>query len=247
MKRDVESISYQTVGGSFDKFYPAKGALSTAPNLEFNQQVFETLVQYQNLAQIKPLLALSWNNPNESTWVFNLKPNVKFQDGNTLTAASVKASLEAGKANQELASYTDTLKDITVISPTKIQITTVAPDALFLAKLTNIFIYDSKPPAGTKNSDTGTGPYIVKPGTNPTAERASLSAFDAYHGGHVSTRNLIFTAESEDTPIVELEASAIIALKKSTINLDGPVSPSTARDAKQANLNIYNYGDLDVR
>lgn len=247
VKHDVQSLTYSTVGGTFNLFYPAEGVESNASTFEFNQQVFETLVQYQDLTQIKPVLADSWSNPDDKTWIFNLKQNVKFHDGNTLSAKDIKYSLEQAKPSEELGAYVDTLKDITVVSPTKVQITTTVPDALLLAKLTNLFIYDSTPPKGAKDGDTGTGPYMVKPNTTPSANKVSLTAFGSYHGGRIYTRNLTFTTSNQDASADELETNALAALKKGDVNLIGPISPTKAATVKKSNYTQYNLSDLGVR
>jgi len=57
------------------------------------QQALETLVVMRE-GKPEPLLAESWTNPDPQTWVFTLRPDVKFSDGAPLTAADVKASVE---------------------------------------------------------------------------------------------------------------------------------------------------------
>jgi peptide/nickel transport system substrate-binding protein len=68
--------------------FPAEEPVQTVA-----QQVLETLVVMED-GQPEPLLAESWSNPDEKTWVFQLRPNVKFSDGTPLTANDVKASVE---------------------------------------------------------------------------------------------------------------------------------------------------------
>ena len=46
--------------------------------------------------QIVPILAESWSNPDNNTWVFKLKKGIKFHDGSEFTAADVVHSNPEG-------------------------------------------------------------------------------------------------------------------------------------------------------
>src|SRR6478735_5311719 len=47
------------------------------------------LVHLTPSLEAKPDLAESWENPNPTTWIFKLRPNLKFSDGSPLTSADV--------------------------------------------------------------------------------------------------------------------------------------------------------------
>ena len=57
-------------------------------------QVYEGLVMRDKNFRIVPGLALSWSQPDAKTWRFKLRPNVKFHEGQTLTADDVVFSVE---------------------------------------------------------------------------------------------------------------------------------------------------------
>jgi len=69
----------------------------TYATLHFSSPFYSTLLRY-NLAkfpQIEGDLAASWQaSPDQMAYTFKLRPNVKFQDGTTLTSADVKATYE---------------------------------------------------------------------------------------------------------------------------------------------------------
>ncbi|CDN51337.1 ABC transporter substrate-binding protein [Neorhizobium galegae] len=51
--------------------------------------IYSGLVHLTPSLESKPDLAESWENPNPTTWVFKLRPNLKFSDGSPLTSADV--------------------------------------------------------------------------------------------------------------------------------------------------------------
>lgn len=73
---------------------PAKA--SGNAELEILRACYETLVAVDPVSnEVVPVLALSWQpSADMSEWTFELRPNVKFHDGSTMTAEGVKTSLE---------------------------------------------------------------------------------------------------------------------------------------------------------
>jgi peptide/nickel transport system substrate-binding protein len=56
--------------------------------------VYETLVKVGTKGEYEPALATSWKVLNNETWEFRLRPDVKFHNGEPLTAETVKFSLD---------------------------------------------------------------------------------------------------------------------------------------------------------
>ena len=54
-----------------------------------NNLVYEYLVSYDKNVELIPVLATSWENTSPTTWKFNLRRGVKFQDGSPFTADDV--------------------------------------------------------------------------------------------------------------------------------------------------------------
>lgn len=185
--KDVALIRYGMSTGPINSFYP--DIEDSAVNYEVNRQIFEGLVTYQDQTKIVPQLATSWSNPDENTWVFNLRRGVKFHTGRTMTAKDVVASLQAAKKNDGLSAYNGTIKDVTANGDYQVKITTDGPDPILLNRLSAMYIFDSS--SGVNNDPiNGSGPYMLKPGTKPTDSSVDLVAFDQFHGGHVRTREL---------------------------------------------------------
>ena len=57
-------------------------------------QVYESLVMRDKNFKLVPALAVSWTQPDQKTWRFKLRPNVKFHGGETFTADDVVFSVE---------------------------------------------------------------------------------------------------------------------------------------------------------
>ena len=55
---------------------------------------YEALVRYDKNYKIEPSLATSWSNVNPTTVRFNLRKNVKFNDGSAFTADDVVFSFD---------------------------------------------------------------------------------------------------------------------------------------------------------
>ena len=66
-----------------------------APNLNVVPLIYEPLLQYDEKGNLIPWLAESWDmSPDGLLWTFNLRKGVKLTDGDELTAADVKFSIE---------------------------------------------------------------------------------------------------------------------------------------------------------
>ncbi len=207
-KKDIPYLTYGFEDTSdITPTYPVDTPNSNN-NFLVDSQLFEGLVRYQDQIKIAPALATSWFNPNDTTWVFNLRHNVRFHSGRIMTASDVKASLDYAVANQSednnatFLTVASNIDQVSVVNPYQVKITTKGPDAVLLNQLVSLFIEDSKAKLGDPNA--GTGPYTVKPGTvKPKATTLDLVASNNYWDGHVYTRAIHF---QEDPTFEQLAA-----------------------------------------
>lgn len=195
IKKDIPVLTYGMEGAEKTAQYPIDST-DTAIQLQIDAQLFEGLVQYENQTKIAPLLATSWSNPNNSTWIFNLRQGVKFHSGRMMTAQDVKYTLDYAVAHQDdvdasLMSLASSIKQVDVTGTYQVKITTDGPDPVLLNRLAFLGILDSKAKLG--DYDAGTGPYVVKPGSTPSTKSFDLVAFNGYWGGHVYTREVDIT------------------------------------------------------
>jgi peptide/nickel transport system substrate-binding protein len=201
-------------------------AQSSSSNVdEIDRVVYDSLVQFTNGSdpQLTPDLATSWTiSPNGLTYVFTLRPGVKFHAGGTVTATDVKYSLDRIKSlglgiDTELSTYASSK----VISPTKIEITLSSPYRTFLDALSRVYILDAavvEQHAGNNQGQTwlatheaGEGPYELTQFT--PNESVTVSAFKGYWGGwagsHVATATWHYYTEG---------STEVEAMENGTIN-----------------------------
>lgn len=195
VKRDIPSLNYGLAGGPLTATYPLGGGPTSAALMtEVNAQLFEGLVGYQNQTKVVPLLATDWFTTNDTTWIFNLRQGVQFHSGRAMTAQDVKASLDYAVVHRGSATAAPalalaaTIKEVDVANDYQVKIITNGPDPTLLNRLAGLYVFDTQATLGDPNA--GTGPYIIKPGTKPSATTMDLAAFDNYWGGHVYTRSV---------------------------------------------------------
>ncbi|HIA91862.1 TPA: ABC transporter substrate-binding protein [Candidatus Saccharibacteria bacterium] len=186
----VEQLTLGMISSGFN-LYPQNSSIEN--DIILNRQIFEGLVRFEDRTTVVPLLAESWSNPDTSTWVFKLKPNIAFHSGNILTADDVVYSVEQFKKyHGEDATYISTIESVEATDPQTVTIKTTAPDPTLLSKLTLVYIIDSEY-SGDNPALAGTGPYLTD--SIPTEETVRLTAFDNYHNGPVGgVQTLTITA-----------------------------------------------------
>jgi peptide/nickel transport system substrate-binding protein len=139
-----------------------------------------------------PLLAESWESNEDGTvWTFHLRPDVKFHDGEPMTAEAVKASIEVA-ADHAGASFiwwmldtVEVVDDLTV----NFNLTAPAPIDLVASSLYGAWIVSPKAlEAAAADEDyfeagieAGTGPYMLESYT-PDQE-VVFTRFEEYWGG----------------------------------------------------------------
>lgn len=123
---------------------PAKASDYSGSVLMFN--AYDALVMpKQGALGYEPLLAASWETTG-TTYTFKLKPDVKFQSGNALTAEDVVFSFDRMKALGAGLSYLFTTVDkAEAVDPATVKFTLKERYAPFISALTRLPILDKKP------------------------------------------------------------------------------------------------------
>jgi len=160
------------------------------PTIAVMQQVLEPLVTRQD-GELQPLLAESWENPDELTWRFHLREGITFADGSALTSADVQASLQrlidgAGPLSGLWAAVAaiETPDPLTVDIKTSTRLGTV---------LSNLSMLGIAPAAALEDPDFftapfGTGPYQVAAFT--PSQFVALERNPEYRGDPAPTARL---------------------------------------------------------
>jgi peptide/nickel transport system substrate-binding protein len=140
---------------------------------------YETLVTYDKNYKPQPALATSWTLINPSTMRFNLRKNVKFQDGSPFVADDVIFSFERSKGPPSTMSiYVAGVKEIKKIDDYTIDVISDGPNPVLLNSFTYFFIMNkawalknhaekvhdlkSKDENFAARNTNGTGPYVIK-------------------------------------------------------------------------------------
>lgn len=145
---------------------PTAGAASAiAEVVQYN--VFETLTKIKPDGSVGPLLAESWTvTPDQKTWTFKLRRDVKFHNGEPFSSANVKLSFEraadAKSTNKDKANFTN-MESVTTpdANTVIIKLKDADPDFLFLMGQATAIIVDPKSMATNATAPVGTGPYTV--------------------------------------------------------------------------------------
>ncbi len=145
--------------------------ISAVASLRLISQMYNTLIDVDENLNVIPELATSWEQPDEVTYVFHLRDDVKFHNGRGMTAEDVKYSFEriltpdAGMLGNS-ASYIADIDTIEVVDDYTVKITLKTINAPFIASLSSnycaIVCKEVVEEAGDLlRADGGTGPYTL--------------------------------------------------------------------------------------
>lgn len=95
----------------------------------------ETLIRLNEKLEPKPWLAKEWKQENETTWIFTLEENVRFHNGKSMDAESVKKSLLRSMQKDQKAKDLLQIRSIEVLNQNQLKIVTEQPNAALIAHL----------------------------------------------------------------------------------------------------------------
>lgn len=171
--------------------------LETFSDFEAVANVYEPLTTLDNRMAVRPCLATSWESPDPLTWVFKLRPGVRFHDGSLLTSADVVHSLSRliGDERLEARSYLASVAKVTARDIGTVVVETRWPNALLANRLHFVLIVKKDATSETLLSQpNGTGPFAVE------AWRAGASVSLRRHETYWGTRPAVERATIETVP-----------------------------------------------
>ena len=131
---------------------------------------WDSIINSRDGGKLEPALAKSWKALDDTTWQFDLRDDVKWQDGTPFTADDIVYSFQRAKnVPGSLASYTGALRTVestTAKGPHTVVIKTKAPNPMLPLDIASIYIVSKH--VGEKSSTedynagramVGTGPY----------------------------------------------------------------------------------------
>jgi peptide/nickel transport system substrate-binding protein len=141
---------------------------SNFSSMQAYDHIYESLTTYDEKTNVIPALAQSWEITNGGkTYTFRLRPNVKFHNGQTMTAEDVKYSIERvldPKTASPWKSWLDPIKEIKVIDPLTVQVNLDAPYSPLLGSFAGMRAAGIIPKGlaereNLKITGIGTGPF----------------------------------------------------------------------------------------
>lgn len=215
-----------------------------------HRQLYDTLILQTEDLELVPALATEWRAIDDLTWEFELRPGVKFHNGETLTASDVKFTLERALASAYISHIVGPIdKDsITVVDELTIRFATTEPFAPILAHLAHPAMGILNEKAVTEGGeDYGTNPV----GTGPFKfvswdfdEKVTLERFEDYFGTKALLREVVFRIIPDNTVrTVELEtggADIVFDIQPADINRVG--ADPTLTLVRDPNLSVAYIG-----
>jgi peptide/nickel transport system substrate-binding protein len=192
-----------------------------------------------------PSLAESWTlSPDGRSYEFKLRENLKFHNGDPFTADDVKFSFARAKGKL----LHDKVKEITVVSPTRVRFTLHEPWPDFMSYYGGLVsgagwivpkkYFEQVGPDGFKKAPVGLGPYRFVSHT-PGVELV-MEAFEGYWRKMPSVKRVVFKMVPESTTRVAM-------LKRGEVDIAYLLEAPQAIEAKRdPNLRLAFSGGIAV-
>lgn len=153
--------------------------------------IYNSLLRSDEKMELHPELAVSWHMIDKQTYQFDLRPNVKFQDGRPLTAADVKYTFESilDPANRSpKRALLKPLASIELVGPQRLRFHLNAPHAPFVEHFTLGIVPHGSPSQG--RPPPGSGPFMLE--TFESGETVTLRANPNYWEGKPALAGVVF-------------------------------------------------------
>ncbi len=222
------------------------GVQSTVTNL-VKVNIFENLVKQEADGTIVPELAESWEQVDDTTYIFKLRQDVKFSNGDPMTAEDVVYSLARSASSPTTSALAGMIdyENCSAVDEYTVELKTIQPYAPILAHLAQeciAIVSKSVTEANDGSVDAdpcGTGPYMLSEWV--AGDHITLVENPYYWGEKPYIPTVLFRIIPEgSTRTLELESGGV------DIVLDLPES-DVARVSANQNLvvdkmsNFYNY------
>jgi peptide/nickel transport system substrate-binding protein len=181
---------------------------------QFNVQLYETLVQLDHVTgEPFGVLAESWERYDDYSYIFHLKQNVYFHDGQQMTAEDVAFSLERAANSPAVAAIMEDFDpaNIEIIDEFTVRIGTREPFAPFLnniahpaAAILSQYSFNLLGEQGFGENPVGTGPFEFH--SRVMGDYVEFRRFDDYHGDLPAFEELQLRVVTEPSNrLIELE------------------------------------------
>ena len=193
----------------------------------FLANVYEGLVGRDRDFQISAQLAESWEQVDDTTWIFKLRPGVTFHDGSAFSAEDVVFSFD--RALRESSNFKHVLASVAsykAIDELTIEIITTAPNPILLNDLLDLMILDkqwaeangaeepinlqAEEKSFSATNANGTGPFAVS--SRAQGEKTELVKYADYWNESGNIDKVVFTPINNASTLVSALLSGEVDL-----------------------------------
>lgn len=185
----------------------------------------ETLVVLDKLGEAQPALATKWQQIDDKSWRFELRPNVHFHDNTTLNAATVVNALTVASTAAPKPRILDGVQlTVKADGDNAVIVSTATADPLLPQRLSSPQLAILSTAAYGKNGivnpiNTGSGPFVLRTVTGTSS--AVLDRFDGYWGEKAQASGI-------DVSFVSDGAARAAALRTGTADIVEAIPVSQA-------------------
>lgn len=224
--------------------------VTAASSFEIIGQVYNQLIELNDDYTPAPELAESWENPDDTTFIFKLRKGVKFHNGREMVAADVKYSFERIISPDTASPWASQLASIDQIETPDdytVKIILKEPYGAIMPTIASTWAAIVPQEEVEKNGDlqkvmVGTGPFMLEEYVQDT--RTVLKAFKEYWDGAPMLDGITYL-------IMPDEASRLAALRTGEIHMTSIADPTAVglaarsdavKIASQATTDYYLWG-----
>lgn len=206
--KDTINIQISSDPGSLDPFTTGGG--QSAEIIFF--QVCEPLFSYGYNYELVPILAESWEQTDDTHYIFHLRQGVKYSDGKDFTASDVLYSMTmyAQDSQKKQNVKNVDLENTKIIDDYTIEIALTQPDAYFMSCLARCVMIHEETYDAQRFSEkpVGTGPYVVE--SYIGGNSAALQANENYWQGAPAIKHVNYKVINDVSQrCIELETGGV--------------------------------------
>ncbi len=167
--------------------------------------VYSSLMKIDSNGELYGDLAEEWAFPDPTTVTFKIKEGVLFHDGQPLTAADVKYTLDTVRDAEFASPLRDqfqVISEVEVVSDHELTLHLANPSGALLNSLTLGIVPQHVDSQLLNTNPVGSGPFSFK--LWRAQEFIELEAFEGYYGGELAMKRLTIIPVRENTTKVQM-------------------------------------------